>query len=92
MTNYYEQLAARKAWQAQWPNHCTVCEGAGSISYEDDPSSAGVSLGAGTITGTDPCPGCAEWFCCARCNQELPEVGVCTHCGWNPEEPDTRAY
>ena len=93
MPNYFERQAARRQWQQQWPNHCTRCEGAGVLEYDDDPSPTGVSLAPGTMRFTDPCPQCVEYDLCPRCGGDLDELTgdealTCPHCGWNSENPE----
>lgn len=84
--------AAREAYQKEWPNHCTTCEGWGIFEFSYDPSPAGVSLGSGSMRDAEPCTDCYELGVCPRCGgafpQDLLEEGTpCPHCGFHEGTP-----
>jgi len=102
MTTYRERLeqmkAARDEWITRWPNYCRKCSGTGEITYQDDPSPAGISLSGGTITYSDPCPDCTPKGRCPRCGYEAWNIfdwlhenadeyewprKPCQECGWS---------
>jgi hypothetical protein len=74
-------------YQQTWPRHCADCRGWGLHLETYDPSPAGVSLGAGTMTDIALCVSCLEEERCPRCCEEAPWIdGVgahcCTRCGF----------
>lgn len=77
----------------RFPKYCTHCDGTGMLTYEDDPSPAGVGLSPGTMTFEDPCPECVEKGICPRCgNMAWPDDDVewpqpCKFCNWEEGVP-----
>lgn len=55
MTTRDEVKERREAWERQYPNYCRCCGGHGAFYSTYDPSPAGVSLGPGYMTDSDPC-------------------------------------
>ncbi len=86
-TEKYEQEKAE--YEKRWPGYCRRCNGAGGHWYDYDPSPAGVSLAAGSLTDCDPCPECAEEKgVCPRCGTKMhkdwwQDDEPCPHCGWD---------
>lgn len=78
--------ARRAAWAAQWPAHCTTCEGHGYFVEQYDPSPAGVGLASGTMTDVVVCEACVEAGRCGRCGADGTlsddDVVACRSCGW----------
>ena len=69
------------AYMGAWPTHCADCGGWGLHTETYDPSPAGVSLGAGTVTDIALCLKCLEEETCPRCCEEAPWIdGVGSHC------------
>ncbi len=83
----------RGVWLANWPNHCTKCEGWGGFWYPFDPSPAGVALSPGVMEDFDVCPQCVECGCCPRCGEQIfpsqtAEVEQCPFCDFDFEHPE----
>ncbi len=62
--------APAAAYAQAWPQFCRRCHGVGVVSDDFDPSAAGVRLGAGAMTATEPCT-CVMDDRCPRCAQSL---------------------
>lgn len=90
-----------------WPDHCQTCGGTGIACYSYDPSPAGVSLSAGSMTDCDPCSDCEEKGLCPRCkfprvwDEVLESHLACSACGfyngpdeqhWTPGRPMIDCY
>lgn len=79
-------------WEKRWPNYCRMCDGAGQQEYSFDPSPAGVSLSAGSMTDVEVCEGCTNKGVCPRCGgpawnpyDDLDDIPgpPCRFCHWN---------
>lgn len=100
--NHSKWMRLKADYVEKWPDYCTKCDGWGSISYDYDPSAAGVSLGSGHMTEVDPCAYCFEKEKCPRCAKPLPELfdpAICPYCGWMdgktvgiPEAPECHCH
>ena len=91
---------AQHAFDKQFPNACTACNGTGYHSYDYDPSPAGVSLAPGYMTVCEPCSECFESDSCPLCGGALSDEithptdkfrsswWVCkdTACGWSSDD------
>lgn len=89
-----EQAAIEQAvkdYKIKWPKYCTDCGGwGGAISY-DDPSPAGIGLGAGSMQDFDPCDTCLGTGTCPQCGElsaDMVDEGyydrfICSSCGWD---------
>ena len=73
---------------ARFPTYCRTCRGWGTITYQDDPSPAGVGLSPGTMEFIEPCPKCVELGHCQQCmSRGLNIDGTeCQDCGWHYRE------
>lgn len=76
-------------WYARtWPKYCLACQGRGVFVSSYDPSPAGVSLGSGSMTESEPCIACLEKGICPRCarmsilESHDSETYYCGLCGW----------
>ena len=83
-------LHDQDVYRRTWPKHCAKCRGWGLHYDTYDPSPAGVSLSAGTMTDVSLCE-CVEGGICPRCAREPLEVKedayngdwcFCVGCGW----------
>lgn len=87
--------AAKEEFVKRHPDYCTMCNGFGGKWYSYDPSPAGVSLSAGSMSDFDPCVYCLDDMRCPHCGGDLGEsegsLGLfCMNleCGWNEEVED----
>lgn len=79
--------AAHNTYMKTWPSHCSHCRGRGVFFDTYDPSPAGVSLAAGTMTDVCACHVCLENDLCPRCGGPAPfnearELSSCLSCGF----------
>ena len=87
---------AHNTYLQDWPKHCKTCGGWGLHYDTYDPSPAGVSLSAGTMTDVSLCK-CIEDGTCPRCGREPLRVYedayngdwcFCLGCGWTENKTE----
>ncbi len=77
-----EQHGKALAWQAEHPNHCTKCNGAGSNGKPSDPSVG--------LYDPEPCEHCIGQGICPECGHQHDDEWdgeTCDACGWTWENP-----